>query len=190
GGDTRRGHIRARKKGAPGESYITAGPAATFEDALKLAEQITGVPVPRLRLAPGVLKAMSGLMSVVERVTPVPEDYSAENLRINAGVTYIGDNTKARRELGYSPRSLKAGLAETLYHKMRFLSMPVPPSGCTTHKDTRSVCGWKDVPSTILHLHQDRFKLPGAIWSPKSNSERGSWLFEPLGFVFLWLCCQ
>jgi nucleoside-diphosphate-sugar epimerase len=126
--DIARGHILAIEQGAPGESYIIAGPAATFEDALKQAEQITGVPVPRLRVAPGLLKAMSGLMRVVERVTPVPDDYSAEYLRINAGVTYIGDNAKARRELGYSPRSLKEGLAETLYHEMRLLGMPVPVS--------------------------------------------------------------
>jgi nucleoside-diphosphate-sugar epimerase len=126
--DIARGHILAMEQGAPGERYIIAGPAATFEDALKLARSITGVPEPRLRLAPGLLKAMSELMSVVERVVPVPDDYSAEYLRINAGVTYIGDNAKARRELGYSPRSLKKGLAETLYHEMRLLGMPVPVS--------------------------------------------------------------
>jgi dihydroflavonol-4-reductase len=86
------------------------------------------VPAPRLRVAPGVLKAMAGLIGLVERVVPVPDDYSAEYLRINAGVTYIGDNTKARRELGYSPRSLKEGLAETLYQEMGLLGMPVPAS--------------------------------------------------------------
>jgi nucleoside-diphosphate-sugar epimerase len=126
--DIARGHILAMEQGVPGESYIIAGPTATLEDALKLAEQITGVPVPRLRVEPGVLKAMAGLMRVVERVAPVPDDYSAEYLRINAGVTYIGDNAKARRELGYSPRSLKEGLAETLYHEMRLLRMPMPVS--------------------------------------------------------------
>jgi hypothetical protein len=57
---------------------------------------------------------------------PVPEDYSAEYLRVNAGVTYLGDNAKARRELGYSPRPLQEGLRETLYHEMRLLGMPVP----------------------------------------------------------------
>jgi nucleoside-diphosphate-sugar epimerase len=126
--DIARGHILAMEKGTPGESYIIAGPAATFEDALKQAEQITGVPAPRLRASPELLKAMSRLMRVVERVVPVPDEYSAEYLRINAGVTYIGDNAKARRELGYSPRPLKEGLAETLYHEMRLLGMPVPRS--------------------------------------------------------------
>jgi nucleoside-diphosphate-sugar epimerase len=124
--DIARGHILAMEKGQPGESYIIAGPTSTFEDALELAEQITGVPAPRLRAAPGLLKAMSRLMGVIEKVVPVPEAYSAEYLRINAGPTYIGDNAKARRELGYSPRPLKEGLAETLYHEMRLLGMPIP----------------------------------------------------------------
>jgi len=125
--DIARGHILAMEKGVPGESYIIAGPASTFEDALKLAQSITGVPAPRLRVAPGALYAMSRLMSLVERVAPVPADYSAEYLRINAGVTYLGDNAKARRELDYNPRSLEEGLAETLYHEMRLLGMQVPP---------------------------------------------------------------
>lgn len=127
--DIARGHILAMERGAPGQSYIIAGPAATLEEALGLAEQITGVPAPRLRAAPGMLKAMSRLMGVVERAVPVPDEYSAEYLRINAGVTYIGDNAKARRDLGYSPRPLKQGLAETLHHEMRLLGMPVPAGG-------------------------------------------------------------
>jgi nucleoside-diphosphate-sugar epimerase len=114
------------EKGKAGESYIIAGPTSTFEDALALAEQIAGVPTPRLRAAPGLLKAMAGLMGLIEKVVPVPEAYSAEYLRVNAGPTYIGDNAKARRELGYTPRPLKEGLAETLYHEMRLLGMPVP----------------------------------------------------------------
>jgi nucleoside-diphosphate-sugar epimerase len=124
--DIARGHILAMEKGKAGESYIIAGPPATLEDALHLAEQITGVPAPRLRAAPGLMKAMAGVMGVIEKIVPVPDDYRAEYLRISAGVTYLGDNAKARRELGYTPRSLKEGLAETLYHEMRLLGMPIP----------------------------------------------------------------
>jgi nucleoside-diphosphate-sugar epimerase len=124
--DIARGHILAMEKGQAGESYIIAGPISTLEDALALAEQVTGLPAPKLRVAPGLLKAMSGMMGLVEKVVPVPDAYSAEYLRINAGPTYIGDNTKARRELGYNPRPLKEGLAQTLYHEMRLLGMPAP----------------------------------------------------------------
>jgi nucleoside-diphosphate-sugar epimerase len=73
-----------------------------------------------------MMKATAGLMSVVERVLPVPDDYTAEYLRENAGTTYLGDNAKAKRELGFEVRPLEVGLAETLYHEMRLLGMPVP----------------------------------------------------------------
>ena len=127
--DIARGHILAMRQGKPGESYIIAGQTSTLEDAMVLAEQITGVPAPRLRASPGLLKAMAALISVVEWVVPVPDEYSAEYLRINAGPTYIGDNAKARRELGYNPRGLREGLAETLHHEMRLLGMPAPAAG-------------------------------------------------------------
>jgi nucleoside-diphosphate-sugar epimerase len=48
--DIARGHILAMEKGVPGQSYIIAGPRHTFVDAIKLAQQITGVPAPRKTL--------------------------------------------------------------------------------------------------------------------------------------------
>jgi nucleoside-diphosphate-sugar epimerase len=90
---------------------------------MKLAQQATGIPVPRIIAPPVMMKAMAGMMGVVEKIIPVPESYSAEYLRVNAGVTYLGTNAKAVRELGYNPRSLEEGLPETLHHEMQFLGM-------------------------------------------------------------------
>lgn len=119
--DIARGHILAMEQGKSGESYSIAGPTHTLIDGMQLAQTITGVPLPRLRLSPGMMKAMSATMGVVEKIFPVPADYSAEYLRISAGVTYIGSNAKARRELGYAPRSLQEGLTQTLQHEMQLL---------------------------------------------------------------------
>jgi len=121
--DVARGHMLAMEKGRPGESYIIAGPRHTFIEGMELAERITGLPAPRMRAAPGMMKAMAAVMGVVEKVAPVQEAYASESLRAIAGVTYLGDNAKARRELGYNPRSLQEGLAETLEHEMRLLGM-------------------------------------------------------------------
>lgn len=118
--DIAHGHILAMEKGTAGESYIIAGPTHTLVEVLQLAEKITGIPMPR-RVSPSLLKAMAAIMGVVEKIVPVPEQYSAEYLRVSAGVTYIGSNAKARRELGYNPRSLQEGLTETLQHEMRLL---------------------------------------------------------------------
>ena len=73
------------------------------------------------------MKAMAALMGVVEKVVPVPELYRSEYLRISAGATYLGNNAKAKRELGYNPRPLKEGLTETLQHELR-LFKPEPES--------------------------------------------------------------
>jgi nucleoside-diphosphate-sugar epimerase len=124
--DTARGHIQAMERGRAGEAYIISGERCDLVGALQLAERITGVKGPRITVAPGMMKATAGLMSVVERVVPVPDDYTAEYLRENAGTTYLGDNAKAKRELGFEVRPLEVGMAETLRHEMRLLGMPIP----------------------------------------------------------------
>ena len=108
------GHILAMQKGVPGQSYIIAGPQHTMEEAYELAEKLTGIKAPKIRPAPGVMKFMSGLMKVIGAVVPLPPTYSAEALRVVAGVTYLGDNSKAKNELGYRVRPLHEGLKETL----------------------------------------------------------------------------
>ena len=127
--DIARGHTLAMEKGIPGESYIIAGPKHSFVEVMKLAEQLTGIPAPRLRVAPNLIKVMSATMGVVEKVVPLPESYTSEGLRIVAGVTYLGDNSKARRQLGYEPRPLEEGLRETLYYEMKLLGMQPRTTG-------------------------------------------------------------
>src|SRR6266480_7744917 len=121
--DIARGHILAMEKGTAGQSYIIAGPRHTFVDAMKLAQQITRVPAPRIIVPPVMMKAMAGMMGIVEKIVSVPESYTAEYLRVNAGVTYLGTNAKAVRELGYNPRSFEESLPETLRYDMQLLGM-------------------------------------------------------------------
>ncbi|MBD3422023.1 MAG: NAD-dependent epimerase/dehydratase family protein [Chitinivibrionales bacterium] len=108
------GHILAMEKGTTGESYIIAGERCALTDAMNLAQELTGVPAPKFTVEPGMLKALSKVAGVVEKFIPLPDAYGAEGLRVSAGATYLGSNAKARRELGYSPRPLKAGLGEYL----------------------------------------------------------------------------
>lgn len=112
-------HILALEKGKPREDYIIAGPPHTFIEAMEIAEKITGVRPPRLRIGPGMLKCTAKLMKPVNALFPLPPTYTPEGLRVVAGVTYLGDNSKAKRELGYAPRSLEHGLQETLEHLMK-----------------------------------------------------------------------
>jgi nucleoside-diphosphate-sugar epimerase len=99
--DTAAGHRLAMEQGRIGESYIIAGPAHTLADALAVAESVTGIPAPRIRI-PGVVT------DLLARIPGAPEAVRA------MGATYLGTNAKARRELGFDPRPLRDGFAEVL----------------------------------------------------------------------------
>jgi nucleoside-diphosphate-sugar epimerase len=125
--DIVQGHILAMEKGKFGESYIIAGPTHTLIGALALAERITGVPAPRIHPSPGFMHALARIVGAVEKLVPMPSNMSAEYIRVSAGVTYIGSNAKARRELGYSPRTLEEGLPDALNYEMQQLGMVPRP---------------------------------------------------------------
>jgi nucleoside-diphosphate-sugar epimerase len=121
--DIAHGHLLAMERGKVGESYIIAGPKYSVVEAFTLAEQISGVPAPRLHPAPWMMKALASLIGLLGAVFPLPEPYSVESIRSSAGVSYLGTNEKARRELGYAPRTLEQGLPETLEYEMQQLGM-------------------------------------------------------------------
>lgn len=130
--DTARGHLAAMEKGREGESYIIAGPRHTLVEAFEIAERITGIPAPPSHPSPRTLRFLSRLMGLVEKVRPVGDSdsraaFSSENLRVLAGATYLGDNSKARRELGFSARPLEEGLRETLGHESALLESAANP---------------------------------------------------------------
>ena len=152
--DTARGHLLAMEKGRPGESYIIAGPPHTLEEALEVAEEITGIRPPRLRPPAMILRAMAAAASVVERVITLPQTYSAETLRIAAGATYLGSSEKAHQELGFRTRALENGLRETLLEEMALLGMQDSRNGirgATSH----------DLPAVISLLEQNNLPLAG-----------------------------
>jgi nucleoside-diphosphate-sugar epimerase len=123
--DVARGHILAMERGRPGESYILGGSAHSVTEVLDLAERITGIRAPRWRIPPGLLKTLAVVLQPVAAILPLSGAYHPESLRAVAGVTYLGDNTKARRELGYGPRGLEEGLRETLAEEMKRLTTPL-----------------------------------------------------------------
>jgi nucleoside-diphosphate-sugar epimerase len=118
--DIAQGHVLAMEKGKIGETYIIAGEPYRVVEAFRLASQITGKPAPGVA-SHRVLKALSILVRPFDNF--LPETYTSEGLRELAGPTYLGDNRKARRELGYNPRPFREGWEQTLRHEMRLLGM-------------------------------------------------------------------
>jgi nucleoside-diphosphate-sugar epimerase len=112
--DIATGHIQAMEKGRLGESYILAGPQHTLVEAFEMARKITGVKPPRFCPGPYTMQFFSAVMGIVGHLKEVSEASSAETLRTLAGKTFLGADQKARLELDFLPRSLEAGLRETL----------------------------------------------------------------------------
>ena len=120
--DIARGHLLAMDKGQVGETYFLTGEPYGLYDAYRLAQEITGIRAP-LAVPPQLFQALSALVKPFDRF--LPESYTSEGLRILAGVTYIGDNARARRELGFDPRPLRVGWDQTLKHEMALLGKKI-----------------------------------------------------------------
>jgi nucleoside-diphosphate-sugar epimerase len=116
-------HITAMKKGSIGENYLLCGPAHSVAHVMEQLHKITGIKLPRYRMAPGVLKAEAAVMRAVGAIVPVSENYSYEALKSIAGTTSLGSSEKARIELGFEPRSLHEGLRQTLYYELTQLGL-------------------------------------------------------------------
>jgi dihydroflavonol-4-reductase len=112
--DIARGHLLAMERGRPGASYVLGGERRMWREVLEMAQDLTGIRHPRFSLPPFLARAASWLARPVAAILPIPEMYHPETLRIAAGVTYWADDSRSRRELGWAPRPLRQGLAETL----------------------------------------------------------------------------
>ncbi len=118
--DTVNGHILAMEKGRVGDTYILAGDAYRMTDIIRLASGLTGKRAP-MTVPHQVMKALSVLVTPLDAF--LPESYTSESLRVFSGSTYWGDNSKAKRELGFTLRPFREGLQETLHHEMKILGM-------------------------------------------------------------------
>lgn len=120
--DVARAHILAMERGRVGEKYIVCGSTHTLADAFTLIANLAGRRPP-LAAPSALFKPLVRPLRWLERIIPLPATYSADAMQVSAGATYIGDNTKARTELGYQPRALSVGLTETLEHEMKLLGI-------------------------------------------------------------------
>lgn len=121
--DIVQGHILAMEKGKIGENYHICGEPYKIVDAYKLASQVSGKRAP-MTVPYQAMKVMSVMMKPFDSILPESlSSYSSEGLRVVAGVTYLGDNSKAKRELGFNPRPVSEGWVETVKHEMKLLRM-------------------------------------------------------------------
>jgi dihydroflavonol-4-reductase len=96
------GILRALDRGKPGECYILGGEITTLGDAYRAIAKVTGRKLPAFVLPPALARLAGRLFPSMKEVVS-----SAD------GVTFWATDSKARAELGTSPRNLATGMRDT-----------------------------------------------------------------------------
>lgn len=111
--DAADGILLAAERGTVGEAYVLGGELATAGDLVKKLSALAGHKPPTRKVPVPLLRAAAPLWWIAARAMGLPPNLK-ELIRAGAGVTYWATDEKARRQLGYSPRTLDDGLRQTL----------------------------------------------------------------------------
>jgi dihydroflavonol-4-reductase len=110
--DIAHGHVLAMNRGVPGEAYMLAGDPATLAELLAEVARAAGTKGPVLVPA-ALIRATEKVMTPVSKVVTVPSLFHPETLRAGLA-SYLGTRAKAEKDLGWDPRPLSEGLAQTV----------------------------------------------------------------------------
>jgi nucleoside-diphosphate-sugar epimerase len=103
--------ILAAEKGKPGERYIISAGELTTREMFALIGRETGIPVPREVPEP-LVRLAGNLLDPIGRLFDWQPPISRERVRYIYDRCVRVDGTKARRELGWQPRSVAQTLRE------------------------------------------------------------------------------
>jgi len=107
------GFLLAHDKGNVGESYVLSGEPFRLRQVLERAAELGGNSIPKRDVPTGLLKLVAPLGPAVAPRFGYPPNLK-ELIAAADGKTYWASDSKAREQLGYSPRSLDDGLRATL----------------------------------------------------------------------------
>src|ERR1700737_387247 len=111
--DTIEGHILTTEKGKPGERYILVGDNVKVGDVFKLISEIAGVPLPKRRISPSVIKIIAYISEAKSFFTGKPPKLAVDGIRAME-VGAAGSNRKAKEELGLNFTPLEEALRKTI----------------------------------------------------------------------------
>ena len=107
------GHVLAEQKGRRGEVYILSGACASVHELMEMVREITGVHAPRIKV-PYLLAWMASFFTSIyykmKNIEPRFTRYSLHTLKSNSCIS----SQKARRDLGYLPRSLHQAIRDAI----------------------------------------------------------------------------
>jgi len=110
--DLAAGIVAALDKGRIGEAYVLAGDCKRLSEAIAIAARVGGHKPPRLTMSTGLLRAIAPINDRLGGLPGMPGNMH-EVITGGDGVTYWARHDKATAELGFNPRSLEQGVADT-----------------------------------------------------------------------------
>jgi dihydroflavonol-4-reductase len=115
--------ILAAQKGKPGEYYIISAGDLTTREMFQIFSQATGIPVPRETPKP-LVRLVGNLLDPIGRLLKWQPPLSRERVHYIYDRCVRVEASKARNELGWSPRSV----SETLFNACN-VNSPSPKMG-------------------------------------------------------------
>jgi degradative hydroxymethylglutaryl-CoA reductase len=122
------GHVLAMRRGRTGQKYIISTQYLEVDELMAIFEEVSGRPRPRMRLPGAVMAPVAEVSSFVlgnffpqvpQRLTPAAVRILRKRRR--------ADTSKARRELGYRPTSIRAAVHEAYADFARRGLVPARP---------------------------------------------------------------
>jgi dihydroflavonol-4-reductase len=111
--DLATGHLLALERGAVGRSYIIGGENMAMGSFLAGLARCTNLPAPKIQVPRAVALGVGALSQLVEgRLLRREPSVALEAARMST-TNMMFDDTRARRELGHSPRPASEALADS-----------------------------------------------------------------------------
>jgi dihydroflavonol-4-reductase len=111
--DLAAGLLLVLDRGRLGESYVLGGDTADMRTLVTTTAEVAGRTPPRFTIPAALLKAGIPFGRFVGPLMGFPPNL-AELIRTTDGVQIRMTDAKARRELGYTTRPLRQGVAQTI----------------------------------------------------------------------------
>ena len=111
--DVAAGILLVHDRGTIGEAYALGGEITTLGEVVRRAAALAGTEPPKVSTPSWLLRGLAPLGALIGPVLGGDPNIG-ETIRASVGVTYWASSEKAKRELGYAPRELEAGLRTLL----------------------------------------------------------------------------
>jgi dihydroflavonol-4-reductase len=102
--DVAEGCIAAEERGQPEVRYVLGGDNCTVKELLDVAARLSSLPAPRRKVSVGLLRLAAGALELAARVLPFEPQLTRAMVDEFGGRYTFLDSSRARVELGYTPR--------------------------------------------------------------------------------------